>query len=87
LINLITTEKALRTADVGARHCRKSKHLCEAQQPPPLRTKRLVNLSVVPLEEAACLALNFAVVLVSVPIKDILCGVEKAIGALPEETG
>jgi predicted RecA/RadA family phage recombinase len=42
------------------------------------------------LEEAACSTLSkglsFAVAPVSVPVKDILCGVEKAIVALPEET-
>jgi hypothetical protein len=47
-------------------------------------------ISGVPLEEAACSALskglNFAVTPRSVPIKDILCGVEKAIRTLPEET-
>jgi hypothetical protein len=50
----------------------------------------VVNLSEVPLEEAACLALskglNFAVAPVSVPVKDILYGVEKAIVALLEQT-
>jgi hypothetical protein len=30
--------------------------------------------------------LNFVVAPASFPVKDILCGVEKAIGALPEET-
>jgi hypothetical protein len=38
----------------------------------------------------ACLALskglNYALAAVFVPIRDSLCGVEKAIGALPEET-
>jgi hypothetical protein len=50
----------------------------------------VVNLSEVPLEEAACSALskglNFAMAPASVHIKDTLCGVEKAIRALPEET-
>jgi hypothetical protein len=50
----------------------------------------VVNLSEVPFEEAACSALgkglNFVVAPASVPVKDILCGVEKAIGVLPEET-
>jgi hypothetical protein len=42
------------------------------------------------LEEAACSALNkslnYAVTLAVVPVEDSLCGVEKAIGALPEVT-
>jgi hypothetical protein len=93
LIDHITTEKVVRTADdIRARHCRKFLHLHKAQHPPqPLdKRKTVVNLSEVPLEKAACSALskglNFAVALASVPVKDILCGVEKAIGALPEET-
>jgi hypothetical protein len=44
----------------------------------------------VPPEEAACSALskglNYAVALVVLPVEDILSGVEKAIGNLPEET-
>jgi hypothetical protein len=44
----------------------------------------------VPLEEAACSALskglNYAVAPGCIPAKDFLCGVEKAIGTLPEET-
>jgi hypothetical protein len=51
----------------------------------PDKKNIVVNLSEVPLEEAAYSALSkglsFAVAPVSVPIKDILCGVEKAIGA------
>jgi hypothetical protein len=47
-------------------------------------------MSELPLEEAAYSAmskgLNYAMTLVCVPIKDILCGVEKAIGTLLEET-
>jgi hypothetical protein len=44
----------------------------------------------VPLEEAACSALskglNYAVAPGRIPAKDFLCGVEKAIVTLPEET-
>ncbi|PNF38697.1 hypothetical protein B7P43_G17587 [Cryptotermes secundus] len=61
-----------------------------SNHPAPLTARRLVSLSEVPLEEAACSALskayNFAVAPVSVPVKDFLCGVEKAIMALHEET-
>jgi hypothetical protein len=43
-----------------------------------------------PLEVAACLALskslNYALTPTILPVEDILCGVEKGIGALPEET-
>jgi hypothetical protein len=46
----------------------------------------VVNLSEVPLKEVACFSLskglNYAVAPVFVPIKDILCGVEKVIGTL-----
>jgi hypothetical protein len=42
------------------------------------------------MEEAACSALSkgldYVVASAFVPVKDILCGVEKGIGALPEET-
>jgi hypothetical protein len=83
LIDHITTEVLRTTDDVRARHCRKSQHLHETQHPPhpPDNKKVVVNLSEVPLEEAACLA----VALAQVPFKDILCGVEKTIGTLPEE--
>jgi hypothetical protein len=59
--------------------------------PGPLDNNRTVNnLSGVPLEEAACFALskglNYAVVPGRIPVRDLLCGVEKAIGTLPEET-
>jgi hypothetical protein len=47
-------------------------------------------VSEVLLEEEACSALseglNYAVAPGFVPVKDILCGLKKAIGALPEET-
>jgi hypothetical protein len=70
-----------------ARHYKKFQHLHKAQHPPrpPDNKKTVVNLSEVPLEEAACSALNFAVAPAFVPIKDILYRVEEAIGALPEE--
>jgi hypothetical protein len=52
-----------------------------------MTSRPVVNLSGVPLEEAAYSALskglNFAVAPGSIPVKDILCGVEKAIMALP----
>jgi hypothetical protein len=93
LIDRITTEKALCTADdIRATLCRKLKHLHKTQHPPrpPENKKIVVNLSEVALKEAACLALskglNIAVSPAFVPIKDILCRVEKATGALPEET-
>jgi hypothetical protein len=62
------------------------------QKPTPPRDNKkiVVNLSEVRLEEAAGSALskgvNYAVAPAFVPVKDILCGVQKAIGALPEET-
>jgi hypothetical protein len=93
LIDRITTEKILCTADnVRARHCRKFQHLHKAQHSPrPTDKKKIVvNLSEVPLDEEACSALseglNYAVALAFVPVNDILCRVEKATGALPEET-
>jgi hypothetical protein len=49
----------------------------------------VINLSGVPLEEAACSALskglNYAVAPGCISAKDYLCGVEKTIGTLPEE--
>ncbi|XP_023723162.1 uncharacterized protein LOC111873027, partial [Cryptotermes secundus] len=93
LIDRITSEKALHIADdVRARHYKKFQHLHEAQHTPspPDSKKTVVNLSDVPLDEAAFWAmskgLNFAVAPKSVPVKDILCGVEKVIVALPVET-
>jgi hypothetical protein len=93
LLDRLIIEKVLRTADeVRARHCGKFQHLQQTQQPPRLldNKKTVVILSEVPLEEVACSALskglNFAVAPASLPVKDILCGVEKAIGTLPEET-
>jgi hypothetical protein len=51
--------------------------------------KTVVNLSYVPLEDAAYSTLgkglNYAVAPVVLPIEDLLSGVEKAIGYLPEE--
>jgi hypothetical protein len=51
--------------------------------------KAMVNLSDVPLEDAAYSALgkglNYAVAPAALPIEDFLSGVEKAIRALPEE--
>jgi hypothetical protein len=61
LIHHITTEKVLRIADdVRARHCRKFQHLHKAHHPrrPPDNKKTVVNLSEVPLSEAACSALS-----------------------------
>jgi hypothetical protein len=83
LIDRLSTEKVSRTADeVRTRHCRKFQHLQQAQHPPRLLDKKtVVNLSEVPLKEAACSALskglNFVVAPASVPDKDILCAVEK----------
>jgi hypothetical protein len=90
--NRITTQKAVSTGDdARARQCRKFINLHKAQIPPhPQDTKTMVNLSGVPLEEAAYSALSksliFAVAPGSIPVKNILCGVENAIMALPEET-
>jgi hypothetical protein len=93
LIDRTTGEKVLRTADdIRVRHCRKFRHVYKAQQPPgpPDNKNIVVNMSKVPFEEATCLALikgrTFAVAPASVSVNDILCGVEKAIGVLPEET-
>jgi hypothetical protein len=56
----------------------------------PDTSRTVINLTGVPLEEAACSALNkglnYAVAPGRIPAKDFLCGVEKAIGTLPEET-
>jgi hypothetical protein len=71
--------------------CRKFMQLHKTQHPtgPPDTSRTVINLSGVPLEEAACSALskglNYAVTPGRIPAKDVLCGVEKAIGTLPEE--
>jgi hypothetical protein len=57
----------------------------------PIDTSRtVINLSGVQLEEAACSTLskglNYTVAPGRIPAKDFLCGVEKAIVILPEET-
>jgi hypothetical protein len=93
LFDPITTEKVVCTADdVRARHCRKFQHLHKDHHPHglPACKKTVATLSEMSLEKAACSVLskglNFAVAPASVTVKDILCGVEKGIGALPEET-
>jgi hypothetical protein len=93
LIDRITTDKASHTADVtGTRQRKKFTHLHKAQHPTvALDTKKtVINLSDVPLEESAVSALskglNYAVAPSRVPVKDIICGVEKAIKTLPIES-
>jgi hypothetical protein len=93
LIDRITNEKILCLADdVKDRHCRKFMQLHKTQNPtdPPDTSRTVINLSGVPLEEAACSTLskglNYAVAPGCIPAKDFLCGVEKAIVTLPEET-
>jgi hypothetical protein len=91
LINRLISEKVSRTVDeVKARRCKNYQHLRQTQHPPRFldNGKMVVNLSEMPLEEAACSALskglNFAMAPASLPVKDNLCGV-KAIGTIPEE--
>jgi hypothetical protein len=65
--------------------------LDKVQHPPHPPDKKIVlKLNEVSLEEAACSplskGLNFAVAPASVPVKDILCGVRRALEALPQET-
>jgi hypothetical protein len=91
LIDRITNEKVLCLVDdVRARHCRTFQQLHKTQHPPGLQDSSLtvINLSGVPLEGAACSVLskglNYAVAPGHIPVKDFLCGVEKAIVALPE---
>jgi hypothetical protein len=93
LIDHITIDKVSRLAEEGkAKHCKKFQRLHRTQHPPlpPDNRKTVINLSEIPLEEAARSALskglNYAVALAVLPVGDILCGVEKEVGALPEET-
>jgi hypothetical protein len=93
LIDRFTTEKVPRfTEDRKAKHCKKFQHLHKPQYPPlpPDNRKTGVNLSKVLMEEAACSALskgvNYTVAPAVVPDEATLCGVEKAIGALFEES-
>jgi hypothetical protein len=85
LTDHIKTEKVLHTVDdVKSRHCRNFVQLHKVQHPPGPSDKRtVISLSGLPLEEKDSLALskgqNYAVALVLIPIKDILCGVENAI--------
>jgi hypothetical protein len=57
---------------------------------PPDTSRIVINLCRVPLEEAVCSALskglNYAVAPGRIPAKNFLCGVEMAIGTLPDET-
>ncbi|PNF32618.1 hypothetical protein B7P43_G17953 [Cryptotermes secundus] len=92
LIDRITTQKAVNIGDEArARQCKKFTNLHKTH-PPHLHDNRktVANLSGVPLEEAPYSALrkglNFAVAPGSIPVQDILCGVEKAVMVLPEET-
>lgn len=86
LIEHNTTEKVSHvTADSQTMHCRKFQHL-----PLPFDNRKLVtNLSNMLLKDTACPALgrglNYVVALVAIPIEDMLSGVQKAIGALPEK--
>jgi hypothetical protein len=82
---VITETEVLCTVyDIRARHCKKFLQLHKTQHPPGPPD----NLSEVPLEEAACSALNkglnYSVAPGHIPEKDFLCGVEKAIGQGPE---
>ncbi|XP_023703193.1 uncharacterized protein LOC111862215 [Cryptotermes secundus] len=93
LIDRTTTQKAVNIDDgATTRQCKKFINLHKTQHPPQLHdeSKTVVNLSTVHLEEAAysllSKGLNFAVAPGSIPVKDILCGVEKAVMAVPEET-
>jgi hypothetical protein len=88
LIDRITNEVLRLADDVRVRHCRKFMQLHKNQHPtgPPDTNRTVINLSGVPLEEAACSAmskgLNYAVAPGRIPAKDFLCGVEKAIATL-----
>jgi hypothetical protein len=92
LIDCTATEKVSHVAeDSKTRHCREFQCLNKAQHPPILPNSRetVINLSKMLLEEAACLALSkgltYAETLAVVPVEDILCEVEIALGALPKE--
>jgi hypothetical protein len=92
LVDRITSEKASHVAAGDkAKHCGKFQRLHGAQHPAPSadNKKAVVNLSDVPLEDAAYSALgkdlNYAVASVALPIEDFLSGVEKAVRTLPEE--
>jgi hypothetical protein len=93
LIVRITTDKVSHLDEVmRARHGKKFSHLHKTQHPPSSQDnkKTVINLSEAPLEEAAVSALgkglNYAVTPGHMPVKDIICGVEKAIRALPIES-
>jgi hypothetical protein len=92
LVDRITFEKASHVAAGDkARQYGKFQRLHGAQHPAPSadNKKAVVNLSDVPLEDAAYPALgkglNYAVAPAALPIEDFLRGVEKAVRALPEE--
>jgi hypothetical protein len=66
------------TEDGKAKHCKKFQRLHKTQHPPlpPDNRKIVINLSKVPLEEAACSALskglNYAVALAVLPVEDMV---------------
>jgi hypothetical protein len=92
LIDRVTNKVLGIADDVRARHCRKLLQLHKTQHPPdsPDSSWTVINLSRVPLEEAACSDLSkgliYAVTSELILVKDLLCGVGKAIGTLPEDT-
>jgi hypothetical protein len=91
LVDRITIDNVLRLAEEEkAKHCKKFQRLHNTQHPPlPTDNKKtVVNLSKISKEAARSAlskGLNYAVAPAVLPVEDILCGVERAVGALPEE--
>jgi hypothetical protein len=87
IVDRITSEKASHVAAGDkARQCDKFQRLHGAQHPAPLANnkKAVVNLSDVPLQDAALgKGLIYEVAPAALPIEDFLSGVEKAVRALP----
>ena len=78
------------TETIKAKHCKKFLWLCETQLPKPAKTlDTVVNLSNTVLDNSTLSVLfkglNFTIAPTSVPIKEILIGVQKAARTLPIE--
>jgi hypothetical protein len=91
LLNCTTFRRSAQVAaDDKTKQCTKFQRLHRVQHPATQADKKTeMNLSSVPLEDAANSALskglNYAVYLATLPIEDILTDVEKAIVCLPVE--
>jgi hypothetical protein len=92
LIDYLTSDKAACTGETKrSKQCQKFIRLQKTQHSgPEFRGETVVKLSNKPLDDSLHCALqkglNFAISPTTLPIKDIITGVEKAVHSLPVET-